>query len=221
MIFQFGEDVPGYNIRVINERVARAAAGILFLFAMISFFNALLLGNFYFTKIFVTFFMVDFIIRVLVNPKYSPSMVLGKYFVRYQNPEWVGAPQKKWAWSIGLILSLVMFYIIVVAELMTPIKIFICVVCLALLFSEAVFGICIGCRVYKFAKKNPQYCSGESCTIETKEYISPFETFVLILSLLIVIGYFVYSSNTNKVNNSNTPINKCVSGKCQIGKCGI
>jgi hypothetical protein len=33
---QFGEDVPGYSIRVLNEREIRAAAGILFLATFIS-----------------------------------------------------------------------------------------------------------------------------------------------------------------------------------------
>ena len=35
-IVQFGENVEGYNIPVLNEREIRAAAGILFLFMFIS-----------------------------------------------------------------------------------------------------------------------------------------------------------------------------------------
>ena len=38
MKLQFGEIIEGYTIPVINERVARAGAGILFLFGMVSFF---------------------------------------------------------------------------------------------------------------------------------------------------------------------------------------
>ena len=45
-VFQFGETVPGYSIAVLNERAVRAAAGILFFFAMVTFMNAMLLGNF-------------------------------------------------------------------------------------------------------------------------------------------------------------------------------
>jgi hypothetical protein len=41
----FGEVVEGYKIRVLNEREARASAGILFLFGMLSFLNSFMLGN--------------------------------------------------------------------------------------------------------------------------------------------------------------------------------
>jgi len=39
-VIQFGEDVPGYDIPVLNEREIRAAAGILFLVI----YTALMLG---------------------------------------------------------------------------------------------------------------------------------------------------------------------------------
>ena len=94
-IFYFGEKVDGYDIRVLNEREARAGAGILFLFAMISFLNSWLLGNFYWTKVFIVAFLIDFIIRVLVNPKYAPSLILGRLFITNQKPEYVGGCSKK------------------------------------------------------------------------------------------------------------------------------
>ena len=46
----FGQTIEGYSIPVINEREARAGAGILFFFAMISFFNSFLLHDFRLTK---------------------------------------------------------------------------------------------------------------------------------------------------------------------------
>ncbi|MCI0501287.1 MAG: hypothetical protein L0Y61_06030, partial [Epsilonproteobacteria bacterium] len=58
----FGEIVDGYDIRVLNEREARAGAGLLFLFGFISFTNDFILHNFIFKKIFVTIFMIDFMI---------------------------------------------------------------------------------------------------------------------------------------------------------------
>ena len=95
--FQFGENVEGFDMKVLNEREVRASAGILFFFAMVSFMLALLNGNFYMTKIFVVVFLVDFSIRLFINPKYSPSLVLGRFFVKNQEPEYVGAVQKKFA----------------------------------------------------------------------------------------------------------------------------
>ena len=83
-IFQFGEHHADYAVPVINEREARAGAGILFLLALIAFMNAWLSGNFAPTKLVVTGFFADFFLRVLVNPRFSPSLVLGRIAVRNQ-----------------------------------------------------------------------------------------------------------------------------------------
>ncbi|MEN9721911.1 MAG: hypothetical protein RIT13_2616, partial [Pseudomonadota bacterium] len=107
-LFQFGERIPGYSVAVFNERAVRAAAGILFFFAMVTFMNAMLLGNFQPTRVFVVAFLIDFTLRIFVNPKFSPSLILGQWIVRKQEPEYVGAPQKRFAWAIGFILAMLM-----------------------------------------------------------------------------------------------------------------
>jgi len=164
-LFQFGDTVKGYDVPVVNDREVRAAAGILFLFAMMSFMNAWLLGDFYPTKIFVIAFLTEFIIRLFVNPNYAPTMILSKLIVRNQIPEYTGAAQKKFAWSLGLILAAGMFYLVVLNNMVGPINLFICVTCLTLLFFESVFGICIGCYIYNtFTKSNPHLCPGGVCT---------------------------------------------------------
>jgi hypothetical protein len=223
----FGEEVEGYEIPVLNEREARAGAGILLLPAIYSFLNSYMTHNFYFTKIFVTIFMIDFIIRVLINPKYAPTLILGRLFVQNQIPEYVGAKQKKFAWSIGLVLSIVMFFIIVVFEIMTPIKIVICLLCISLLFSETAFGICLGCIIYhKIQANKPQYCPGGVCEIKTKEkiqQISPTQYTILTLAIVTLVTTFFMTSTPNDASNS-TEINKsgkCASGKCSSGKCGV
>ena len=109
-IFQFGEQLPGFNVPVLNERAVRAAAGILFFFAMVTFMNAMLLGNFQPTRVFVVAFLIDFTLRIFVNPKFSPSLILGQWIVRKQEPEYGGAPQKRIAWAIGFTLALLMLY---------------------------------------------------------------------------------------------------------------
>jgi len=216
----FGETVEGYDVPVLNEREARAGAGILFALGMISFLNAFLLHSFAFTQIFITIFMVDFIIRVLINPKYAPSLILGRIFVQNQKPEYVGASQKRFAWSIGLLLSLVMFVVVVILELMTPLKIIICILCLILLFSETAFGICLGCYIYHFIyKTNPHYCPGEVCEIRKKEEIqkvSNVQIFIVAFFLLTVTTVTVMSMSPEK----SAKTTKCGAGKCGIGKCG-
>ncbi|MDF1880063.1 DUF4395 domain-containing protein, partial [Sulfurimonas sp. MAG313] len=39
LFFKFGEDVKAYDFRVINEREARASAGIMFLLGLLSLFS--------------------------------------------------------------------------------------------------------------------------------------------------------------------------------------
>ena len=71
-VIKFGEDVKGYNIPVLNEREIRAAAGILFLMMFISIQMAAGKGNFLMLKYSIVIFLTDILIRVFVNPKYSP-----------------------------------------------------------------------------------------------------------------------------------------------------
>jgi len=187
------------------------------MFAMVSFLNSYLLRDFAFTKIFVTVFMVDFFIRIFINPKYAPSLIFGRIFVQNQTPEYVGAPQKKFAWYIGFILSMIMFFMIVIFEIMTPIKIIICLLCLALLFSESAFGICLGCIVYHWIyKKSPNYCPGNVCEIIQKEEIqkiSKLQLVIVSIFLLTLISYTVISLNHAEASKTSTM-------KCGAGKCG-
>ncbi len=195
--FYFGEVVDGYAVRVLNEREARAGAGLLFVFAILSFLYAYRTMDFRYTSIFITFFMVDFFIRVLVNPKYAPSLIVGRFFVARQKPEYVGAAQKRFAWSIGLVLSVIMFWLVVVVEMMTPIKIYICTACLILLFSETAFGICIGCVLYNLIRKTPPtLCPGGVCEVRQKEEIqriNPIQATIAVLALGVT-GFFLYGA---------------------------
>jgi len=218
----FGENISGYDIPVINEREARAGAGILLLPAMVSFLISFLTHDFTFTKIFVTLFMVDFFIRIFINPKFAPSLILGRIAIQNQTPEYVGAPQKKFAWSIGFVLSVVMFFMIVIFEIMTPLKIIICLLCIALLFSETAFGICLGCIIYHKSQKNTlKYCPGNICEREEKKEIQKISNIQYIILGLFFIGIFALSNTIikNEVNSIENSM-KCATGKCSVGKCG-
>jgi hypothetical protein len=96
-IIKFGEDVEGYSIPVLNEREIRAAAGILFLMMIISILVVILKGDFLMLKYAVVIFLTDILIRVFINPKFSPTLIIGRLIVRNQVPEYVGAQQKKFA----------------------------------------------------------------------------------------------------------------------------
>ncbi len=163
-VLQFGERMPKYAIPVLNEREARAGAGILFLVAIVAFMNAWFYGDFTPTKLVVVGFFIDFLIRVFVNPKYAPSLVLGRIAVSRQQPEYVGAPQKRFAWLIGFVLAACMIYLVVFRDVRGPVNLLICALCLLLLFFESAFGICIGCAIYNwFNKEKAQLCPGNVC----------------------------------------------------------
>jgi len=199
-MFEFGHTVEGYDVRVLNEREARAAAGILFVFGMLSFLNSFMLGHFVFTQFFVAFFMFDFFIRI-INPNYSPTLLSGRFFIQHQVPEYVGATQKRFAWSIGLLLSIFMFYLVVIEPQMTPWKIVICVVCLVLLISESAFSICLGCKIYNLLNKEAaKHCPGGACEIKIKEPIVRFnglqKSILVALSTVVAYGLYLFSVST-------------------------
>jgi Domain of unknown function (DUF4395) len=197
---KFGEDVEGYSIPVLNEREIRAAAGILFLATFISLMLILFRDNFLPIKYVITLFLTDFIIRVFINPKFSPTLIIGRLIVRNQNPEYVGAEQKKFAWIIGVALSGTMFILMVVVNSYSPITGIICLVCLVFLFFESAFGICLGCIFYKlFYKEKAQYCPGEVCDAKSKQDIQKTSK----AQLFIVLGFIAFTLITAFLFNDN------------------
>ncbi len=148
-VIQFGEDVPGYDIRVLNEREIRAAAGIMFAVIYTSLMLIIFKNDFRLVKYVVALFLIDFTIRVFINPKFSPMLIIGRLIVGNQVPEYVGAKQKKFAWIIGVVLSASMFVLLIVINAYGPLTASVCLLCLIFLFFEAVFGICLACKVYR------------------------------------------------------------------------
>ena len=194
-IIQFGENVPGYDIPVLNEREIRASAGLLFLATFLSLMLILFKGNFVPIKYVITLFLTDFIIRVFVNPTFSPTLIIGRLIVRNQVPEYVGARQKKFAWVIGVILSALMFLFLVVVNAYSPITGLTCLVCLIFLFFESAFGICLGCKFYNlFYREKAQHCPGEVCNSKAKQDIQKTSR-TQFLIVLAFIGYLLLAAS--------------------------
>lgn len=169
----FGETVPGYSIPVFNEREVRASAGILFLVGIIAYLSVFFAGEIRPLQGFAVLFMVDMFVRLFVSPKLSPTMLLGKLFVYRQRPEWVGAPQKRVAWGIGLTLAMVSCASLGLLALPVGVALALCAVCLIVLFLETAFGICVGCDLYRlFSKQKPLYCPGDVCTYSPSERLN-------------------------------------------------
>lgn len=117
-----------------------------------------------------------------------------------QTPEYVGATQKRFAWGIGLLLALPMFYMLVIHWQPNPMKVLICSICLALLFLESAFSICLGCMLYNLIMpKKATHCPGGVCEIKKKEKIQTFnisQKIIFTLTLLtLVAGLYSYTYN--------------------------
>jgi predicted outer membrane lipoprotein len=199
-IIKFGEELEGYNIPVLNEREIRAAAGLLFLATFLSLMFIVFKGNFVPIKYIITIFLTDFLIRVFINPKFAPSLILGRLIVRNQTPEYVGAAQKKFAWIIGVVLASAMFVFFNIVNAYSIFTGLICLICLIFLFFESAFGICLGCKFYPvFFKDNVQYCPGEVCDVKNKQNIqkTSLGQFVVLLAFVVFVLLLVYLMNDN------------------------
>jgi hypothetical protein len=185
----FGETVDGYTIPVLNEREIRAAAGLWFVAVFLSLMFVLFKSNFLPIKFIIIMFLTDFIIRVFVNPRFSPSLIMGRLIVRNQTPEYVGAPAKKFAWIIGVSLSAIMFIFLVLVNSFSPITGIICLICLVFLFFESAFGICLGCMFYPMLfKERAQYCPGEVCDVKSKQDIQKTSG----VQMLVLAGFAAF-----------------------------
>ncbi|MFC1879218.1 DUF4395 domain-containing protein [Chloroflexota bacterium] len=197
-IIGFGEKVEGYDILVLNERELRATAGILFLMMYTSIMIVIFENQYLMLKYAILIFLTDFIIRVFVNPKFSPTLIIGRMIVKNQVPEYVGAQQKKFAWIIGVIISATMFILIGILNFDNFITTLLCYVCLIFLFFEAAFGICIGCKIYTLAyKEKAQYCPGEVCDLNSRQEIqktSKVQKFIVLgfIAYIFLIGFMFY-----------------------------
>lgn len=192
-VIQFGETVEGFNIPVLNEREIRASAGILFVFMLIALMMILFKGNFLMIKYIIVLFLTDMVIRVFINPRYAPMLIIGRLIVSRQNPEYVGAPQKKFAWKIGIAFASVMLFLMIILNTYSIFTGLTCLVCLLFLFFESAFGICLGCLVYGlFYKDKVQYCPGEVCDVKNKQDIQKTS----VGQWLILAGFALYIVGT-------------------------
>jgi hypothetical protein len=192
-IVKFGEDVENYSIPVLNEREIRAAAGILFFLMLVSILTVIMKGDFTLLKYAVTIFLADMLLRVFVSPKFAPTLIIGRWIVRNQVPEYVGAPQKKFAWIIGVVLAVTMFVFLNLVNSYSPITGIICLICIVFLFFESAFGICLGCKVYPlFNKGKVQYCPGEVCEVKDRHEIQKI-TGMQVLIVVLFVAFIVAS----------------------------
>ena len=175
-LISFGEYVEGKSYKVVDERRMRASAGIMFLLGIIAFINGFILNNYIVIPYISGFLLLNFIIGVFINPKLSPTLLIARFAVRKQSPLPIGAIQKRFAWSLGLVLSAVIFglsLLLIGDKTYFDSVCFLCLICLILLYLETAFGICVGCKFYylamnlKLIKKPTEKpnCMGDACEV--------------------------------------------------------
>ncbi len=161
-----GRILPGYSVPVINEREARAAAGLLFLPGIVLYITAINSGTAEPLKPFGAVFVFDMLIRVIAGDRYAPSLVLARLIVARQQPEWVGAPQKLFAWWLGYGMGLLACLATGLLQAPLWVTLILCGSCLTLLFLETAFGICVGCTLQALlSRTTPEHCAGGACEV--------------------------------------------------------
>lgn len=160
---------------VFNENEVRAAAGLTMALGAVAFVHA------YFAKVYVpiqivtTLFFFEFLIRVTAGLKYSPMGVLARWMTQRQPPQWTSAKPKRFAWTLGLVMSLAMM-IITNSGIRGALPLTICLICLALMWLEAVLGLCLGCEIHGvmvrrgWATKDDAFeiCAHGACATEAR-----------------------------------------------------
>ena len=179
LLFNFGEHTQGVSYKTVDEHVIRLSAMILLLLSLVAFTNGFMMRDFELLPYLTGFMMINFFMGVVINVKFAPTMIIAK-LLNKKEPLPIGAVQKHFAWSLGLFLSSITF--ILSLFLLDDVRFFeplcmLCIFCTTLLYFEAIFNVCIGCKLYHLALKmkllkEPQEkpkCMGDSCEIDDKE----------------------------------------------------
>lgn len=171
---------------VVNEREIRATAGIMLVLGLSAFYSVVYDKNVEFAFWVVLAFWIDFVLKVVIDQEWSYIGRISAWIVRRQKPEYVGAIQKRFAWSIGLILSSIVLVLIArinffsgatcSATVLSPcfVPMILCGICLFFMWLESAGGICVGCQIYSWLLKKgwiqePIYrpaCPGGVCSLE-------------------------------------------------------
>lgn len=174
----YGEIVSGLSadgrpVRAgaFDEHQVRAAAGLTMVVGAVAFAQAWYAKEYAAIQAVTVLFAIEFALRVGLGLRWSPFGWLASALVRGQAPQWVSARPKRFAWSLGLGMSLAMAVITNIG-IRGALPFTVCLVCLALMWLEAVLGVCLGCEIHAWlvrrgwARHDPGYeiCSRGVCS---------------------------------------------------------
>jgi hypothetical protein len=175
----YGQHIDGLTVKgkllqagVFNENEVRAAAGVTMAIGAVVFVLALTQKIYLPLQLATIFFFIEFTIRVTAGLQHSPVGRLSHLLVRRLEPEWVSARPKRFAWSLGVVLSFAMV-IITNSGIRGPLPATLCSICLTLMWMESALGLCAGCELYSFLRRHGwiakdeaiEICAGGVCEV--------------------------------------------------------
>jgi hypothetical protein len=150
----YGEPMRGFGpggrplrAGVFNENETRIAAGVTMVLCTAAFACAAFDALYVPVQVLATFLFVDFTLRVMLGLHHSPLGVIGRLLTRRHSPTWVSARPRRFAWSIGMALSLALM-LISNGGVHGALPLTILLVLLAMTWSESVHGVCLGCKLH-------------------------------------------------------------------------
>jgi hypothetical protein len=160
---------------VFNEHQVRAAAGLTLVLGAVAFVYAYFAQAYLPIQIVTTVFFIEFAVRVTAGIQVSPIGVVAGWMTRRQASEWASAKPKRFAWTLGLVMSFAMM-VITNSGIRGALPLTICLICLTLMWLEAVLGLCLGCEIHGFmvrrgwVEKDAAYeiCSHGSCAVQRR-----------------------------------------------------
>ncbi len=173
----YGQAITGLSVggmplsaSVFNEHQVRAAAGLTLVIGAVAFAYAFIAGEYQPIQIVVALFVVEFAVRVVLGIHRSPLGLLAGLLVRRHPPMWVSAKPKRFAWTLGLVMTFAMLIISGIG-IRGTLPLSICVLCLVLMWLETALGLCLGCEFHGFmvrrgwVRRDSAYevCAGDAC----------------------------------------------------------
>ena len=178
-LFTGGEVVDGLVVdgrpihaAVVDENVARAAAGITLALGTVAFVYAYFDAVYWPLQVVSTLFLVEFGTRVTFGLRRSPVGMAAGWLMRRRAPDWVSAKPKRFAWSIGVSIALSMT-IITNVGIRGLLPRTLCAICLVFMWLETSLGLCLGCEIHGFlvrrgwARKDEAFeiCADGACAL--------------------------------------------------------
>jgi len=158
---------------VVDEHRVRVAAGLTMALGAVAFAYANFDKLFWPIRTVSAFFFVDFLLRVTVGLERSPTGLVAGWLTRRQAPQWVSAKPKRFAWTLGLAMAAAMT-VVTNRGIHGGLPRTICLICLALMWLEAVLGLCLGCELYRLMVRRGwrpaddafEICAGGACDLD-------------------------------------------------------